>query len=123
MPTVARKERCPGSGRDAYKSDGSWGWHCPVCLRKIVGGSRNHTPIVRPHRAPAQKLVIHGTEDEMVVIHRSGTYCDTLYAKCPEHARDFQKTHGLTSWADMPALLHDWDVFAASWKTKYTDED
>lgn len=42
--------RCPGSGREAYQSDGAWGWRCPICLRKVKSRA-DRAPIVRPHKA------------------------------------------------------------------------
>lgn len=81
---------------------------------------RLSVPVKRVEKT--EKLIVHGTEDEMVTIHRGGRYHDTFYASCPEHARDFHKAHPLSSWAEQNDLLRDWDAFAATWKSKYPDE-
>ena len=68
------------------------------------------------------RITLHGVEDEMLTFHQGGKYLETLYASCPEQARDFEAANKGRTFQNSNALLSAFTHFKATWRSKYTDE-
>lgn len=71
----------------------------------------------------SNKIILHGTEDEMLFFHRRGQYHETLWASCPEQARDFMKKHGRKTRLHFIEWVVLFDEFCKNWESEYRNEE
>ena len=69
------------------------------------------------------KIMLSGSEDEMVFFQRDGRNIETLFASCPEQARDFVKKFKRKRFAGLTDLEAYWAYFKNAWKSKYKEEE
>ena len=67
-------------------------------------------------------ITIKFVEDEMLTLYRNGKFLSTIYADCPEQARDFLKDKKDTKLATVDEWCFALSEFAATWASKYPDE-
>lgn len=75
-----------------------------------------------PETVGLPQIYIHGTEDEMVTLHREKKYVETLFMSCPEQARDFAERHKHTVIYSLDGWCVLREAFQKTWQSKYPDE-
>jgi len=87
-------------------------WARELCIEHKFDPEKQLPPIVCPE-CENDLIYIWGTEDDMIVLNKEGSWIHTIYASCPEQAKRFVESfknsrfNTIEEWDD---AYHDFDA-------------